>query len=43
MEDESWIRCSFVLDVHLGKLTSCLQMLGFDTLYHNDYVDGTLA
>jgi uncharacterized protein len=27
----------FILDVHLGKLASHLRMLGFDTLYRNDY------
>lgn len=34
---------SFVLDVHLGKLAASLRMLGFDTLYHNNYDDPTLA
>ncbi len=29
----------FVLDVHLGTLASKLRMLGFDTLYRNDYHD----
>ncbi|NEZ61695.1 twitching motility protein PilT [Leptolyngbyaceae cyanobacterium CCMR0082] len=33
----------FVLDVHLGKLASYLRLLGFDTLYQNNYDDGTLA
>ncbi|AFY75566.1 MAG: Mut7-C ubiquitin/RNAse domain-containing protein [Hydrococcus sp. C42_A2020_068] len=33
----------FVLDVHLGKLASLLRMLGFDTLYRNDYEDAELA
>ncbi|MBD2184199.1 Mut7-C ubiquitin/RNAse domain-containing protein [Planktothrix sp. FACHB-1355] len=33
----------FVLDVHLGKLASSLRMLGFDTLYRNDYDDEELA
>jgi uncharacterized protein with PIN domain len=33
----------FVLDVHLGKLASYLRMLGFDTLYRNDYDDPVLA
>ncbi len=32
----------FVLDVHLGKLASHLRMLGFDTLYRNDYADDKL-
>ena len=29
----------FILDVHLGKLARKLRMLGFDTLYRNDYSD----
>ena len=29
----------FILDVHLGKLARYLRMLGFDTLYENDYSD----
>lgn len=29
----------FILDVHLGKLAKYLRMLGFDTLYKNDYDD----
>jgi hypothetical protein len=33
----------FVLDTHLGKLAAYLRMLGFDTLYRNDYHDDTLA
>jgi uncharacterized protein with PIN domain len=33
----------FVLDVHLGRLASYLRMLGFDTLYRNDYDDPQLA
>ncbi len=33
----------FVLDVHLGKLARYLRLLGFDTLYHNDYDDAELA
>jgi len=33
----------FVLDVHLGKLAAYLRMLGFDTLYRNDYDDAGLA
>jgi len=32
----------FVLDVHLGRLASYLRLLGFDTLYRNDYVDDEL-
>jgi uncharacterized protein with PIN domain len=33
----------FVLDVHLGQLAVYLRMLGFDTLYRNDYADEELA
>lgn len=33
----------FILDVHLGKLANSLRMLGFDTLYRNDYDDEELA
>lgn len=33
----------FVLDVHLGKLASQLRLLGFDTLYKNNYDDAELA
>ena len=33
----------FVLDVHLGRLAAYLRMLGFDTLYHNNYHDPELA
>ena len=29
----------FILDVHLGKLARHLRMLGFDSLYQNDYSD----
>ena len=33
----------FVLDTHLGRLAAYLRMLGFDTLYKNDYDDSSLA
>ncbi len=33
----------FVLDQHLGALARSLRMLGFDTLYRNDYDDEELA
>ncbi len=33
----------FVLDIHLGKLANSLRLLGFDTLYRNDYADEELA
>jgi len=34
---------SFVLDVHLGKLAHYLRLIGFDTLYRNDYSDGCIV
>ncbi|MCS7011998.1 MAG: Mut7-C ubiquitin/RNAse domain-containing protein [Anaerolineales bacterium] len=33
----------FVLDNHLGRLAAYLRMLGFDTLYKNNYCDEELA
>jgi uncharacterized protein len=33
----------FVADTHLGRLAAYLRMLGFDTLYCNDYDDHQLA
>lgn len=33
----------FVADTHLGQLAAYLRMLGFDTLYRNDYEDAHLA
>ena len=33
----------FVLDAHLGRLAAYLRMLGFDTLYSNNYDDPELA
>jgi uncharacterized protein with PIN domain len=33
----------FVLDQHLGRLAAYLRMMGFDTLYRNDYHDEELA
>ncbi|MBA3530572.1 MAG: Mut7-C ubiquitin/RNAse domain-containing protein [Ardenticatenales bacterium] len=33
----------FILDAHLGRLAAHLRMLGFDTLYRNDYDDEELA
>lgn len=33
----------FVLDTHMGKLARYLRMLGFDTLYSNNYSDSELA
>jgi uncharacterized protein with PIN domain len=36
-------RTRFILDVHLGKLARYLRMLGFDTLYENDYSDDAIV
>jgi uncharacterized protein len=36
-------RPRFVLDTHLGQLARYLRMLGFHTLYRNDYGDEELA
>ena len=36
-------KTGFVLDTHLGQLAVYLRMLGFDTLYRNDYPDAELA
>lgn len=33
---------SFILDVHLGKLAKLLRMLGFDTLYKNNFTDAEI-
>ena len=33
----------FVLDVHLGKLARYLRLLGFDSLYENDFDDPTIV
>lgn len=33
----------FVLDVNLGKLARFMRLLGFDTLYRNDYHDATIV
>jgi uncharacterized protein with PIN domain len=32
-------RSRFILDVHLGKLARMMRLLGFDSLYRNDYPD----
>lgn len=36
-------RARFILDTHLGRLASYLRLMGFDTLYRNDYPDDELA
>lgn len=33
----------FVLDVHLGRLAKYLRVMGFDTLYRNDYSDNEIV
>lgn len=33
----------FILDVHLGKLARHMRMLGFDTLYKNDFEDEVIV
>ena len=43
LQTESGSISRFVLDNHLGKLAAYLRMLGFDTLYNNDYQDDELA
>lgn len=37
------VQTRFLLDIHLGRLAAYLRMLGFDTLYRNDYHDEELA
>lgn len=34
---------AFILDVHLGRLARMLRMLGFDTMYRNDYDDAEIV
>lgn len=36
-------RPSFILDVHLGKLSRYLRMMGFDSIYRNDFSDPELV
>lgn len=43
VQPEPLTQIRFVLDVHLGKLATYLRLLGFDTLYRNDYQDDELA
>jgi len=33
----------FILDVNLGKLAKRMRLLGFDSLYHNDYNDAEIV
>lgn len=32
----------YILDVHLGRLSRLLRLIGFDTLYRNDYTDAEI-
>jgi hypothetical protein len=41
--EQSGLEPRFVLDNHLGQLAIYLRMLGFDSLYRNDYQDDELA
>lgn len=36
-------RHAFILDVHLGRLAKMLRMIGFDTMYRNDYNDAHIT
>ncbi len=36
-------KTAFILDVHLGRLKNYLRLLGFDTLYKNDYEDAEIV
>jgi hypothetical protein len=40
---EQFTEPRFVLDCHLGRLASCLRMLGLDSLYRNNYEDRELV
>ncbi len=39
LREKSLRQTKFILDVHLGKLVKYLRMLGFDSIYRNDYSD----
>ncbi|MEN8213107.1 MAG: Mut7-C RNAse domain-containing protein [Pseudomonadota bacterium] len=43
LRDHPLRKSRFVVDVNLGKLARWLRLLGFDTLYRNDYTDAELA
>jgi uncharacterized protein len=43
LQPEALDESRFVADVHLGRLAAYLRMLGFDTLYPDDYRDEELA
>jgi uncharacterized protein with PIN domain len=42
-EPGSPIEPRFILDNHLGRLAASLRMLGFDSLYRNDFADDQMA
>jgi len=39
LRDRPLRNSTFICDVHLGKLATLLRLMGFDTLYRNDYED----
>lgn len=39
LRDDPPANMGFICDVHLGKLARLMRLLGFDTLYRNDYDD----
>ncbi len=43
LRDKSLRKTAFILDVHLGRLKNYLRLLGFDTLYKNDYEDAEIV
>ncbi|MEN8259598.1 MAG: Mut7-C RNAse domain-containing protein [Pseudomonadota bacterium] len=43
LRDTPLRRSAFVLDVHLGKLTKLLRLLGFDAKYRNDFHDAEIV
>ncbi len=43
LREKSSVNPRFVLDVNLGKLAKSLRLLGFDSLYRNDYRDADVV
>ena len=43
LRDKPLRKTAFILDVHLGRLKKYLRLLGFDTLYRNDYEDAEIV
>lgn len=42
LRDKPLRETKFILDVHLGRLSKYLRMLGLDTVFDNDYDDNTI-